>query len=135
VGLNDLDDLRRSYSNPLLGWEPIHVSFLDATQVANILANPLNYHDFPLDYAPEALDKIATLTNGQPYLVQVIGDLLVQHYNRVVFTKHQEHGAVFDVADIQTVVDDPKFYDTAAAYFEGVWNQVTRAVYKRNDLW
>jgi hypothetical protein len=127
VGLNDLDDLRRSYGNPLLGWESIQVSFLDTAQVANILANPPDFPDFPLDYAPEALDKIAARTNGQPYLVQVIGDLLVQHYNHIVFTEQLRHSAIFNVIDIQAVVEDVKFYDTAAAYFEGVWNQVTKS--------
>ena len=125
VGLNDLDDLGRSYRNPLLGWEPIHVSFLDVNQVAIVLTSPKGDPDFPLDYTLEALTMIATLTNGQPYLVQVIGHLLVQHYNYIVFTKQKEHSGVFDTADVQTVIGDVKFYDRAAAYFKGVWGQVT----------
>jgi hypothetical protein len=125
VGLSDLDDLRRSYGSPLLGWETIRVSFLDSGQVANVLTDLPNAPDFPLDYTLEALESIATLTNGQPYLVQVIGDLLVQRYNRLVFTERHGHSGVFDIADVHAVLDDPIFYVTAAAYFEGVWGQAT----------
>jgi len=126
VGLNDLDDLEDSYGNALLGWTAIHVSFLTPAQVATVLANPPNDPDFPLNYTSEALTMIATLTNGQPYLVQIIGDLLVQHYNYIVFTQQREHSGVFDVADVEAVIDDVKFYATAASYFQGVWAQVLR---------
>jgi tetratricopeptide (TPR) repeat protein len=123
VGLSDLDDLRLSYDSALLGWESIRVSFLEAPLVASVLANPPNNPDFPLDYAPEALERIASLTYGQPYLVQVIGDLLVQRYNQFVFTEQRTHNGIFSVLDVQAVVDDPGFYDMAAAYFRGIWGQ------------
>jgi tetratricopeptide (TPR) repeat protein len=120
VGLSDLDDLRLSYNSSILGWEGIRVSFLDVEQVKNVLANPSQDPDFPLDYTSEALNTIATFTSGQPYLVQVLGDRLVQRYNRIVFTEQQEHSGVFDVSDVQAVLEDPSFYSTAAAYFDGV---------------
>ena len=126
VGLSDLDDLRLSYNSSLLGWEGIRVSFLDEGQVKNVLTNPPQDPDFPLDYTPEALQTIATLTDGQPYLVQVIGDRLVQRYNHIVFTEHKEHSSVFDLNDVQAVLEDPGFYSTADAYFEGVWGQAAR---------
>ena len=126
VGLHDLDDLGHSYGNALLGWAALHVSFLTPTQVATVLANPFNNPDFPLDYTPEALALIAKFTHGQPYLVQIIGHLLVQHYNYVVFTQQREHTGIFGVPDVQTVIDHPEFYKTAAAYFQGVWGQVTK---------
>ena len=126
VGLSDLEDLSLSYQSALLGWEPIAVSFLDASEVAKVLTNPAGDPDFPLDYSQEALNEIFTITNGQPYLVQVIGDLLVQHYNRVVFTEQREHGPIFNPADVHAVVNNPHFYATAAAYFQGVWGQATK---------
>ncbi|HMA34541.1 MAG TPA: ATP-binding protein, partial [Chloroflexia bacterium] len=126
VGLSDLDDWRLSYHSPLLGWAPIAMDFLTPAQVANVLANPLRDADFPLDYSPDALSAIATQTHGQPYLVQIVGDLLVEHYNRLVFAEHQRHTDVFDAADVQAVLDDARFYETAAAYFEGVWGQAER---------
>jgi hypothetical protein len=128
VGLNDLADLKRLYENSLLGWASIHVGFLNAEQVANVLANPAEDPDFPLNYTSEALTSIARLTNGQPYLVQVIGHLLVQRYNHTIFTENKDHSGEFDEEDVQAVVDDALFYDTAAAYFQGVWGQVTRGL-------
>jgi hypothetical protein len=94
--------------------------------VKNVLTNPSLDLDFPLDYTQEAQQSIASLTNGQPYLVQVIGDRLVQRYNRIVFTEQKGHSGVFDVNDVQAVLEDPSFYSTASAYFEGVWGQAVR---------
>lgn len=125
VGQNDLEDLSHIYGKPLLGWEPIHVSFLDAKEVANVLANPAGDPDFPLDYTAEALTMIATLTNGQPYLVQVIGHLLVQYYNLIVFSQQKEHSGVFGTTDVQAVIDDDKFFAIASTYFKGAWVQAT----------
>ena len=126
IGLSDLDDLSLSYGSSVLGWESIRISFLDAEQVKYVLANPPQDPDFPLDYTLEALESIVTHTNGQPYLVQVIGDRLVQRYNRIVFTEQRKHSGRFDVSDVEAVLADPGFYDTAAAYFDGVWGQATR---------
>lgn len=123
VGLSDLDDLRKSYRNPLLGWKSIRVGFLEKDYVANVLNNPAGAPDFPLEYSRDAQEMIAKLTSGQPYLVQVIGDLLVERYNTIVFTKQQRHSNTFEVADVQAVVNDPDFHGTATAYFEGIWDQ------------
>jgi hypothetical protein len=126
VGLSDLYDLSLSYSSSLLGWKSIRVSFLEREQVENILVNPPKDLDFPLDYTSAALQMISTCTNGQPYLVQVIGDYLVQRYNHITFTERRDHSGVFDVPDIETILEDPDFYTTATAYFNGVWGQAKR---------
>jgi tetratricopeptide (TPR) repeat protein len=128
VGLSDLDDMSLSYNSSLLGWESIRVSFLDEEQVTNVLANPPQDPNFPLAYTPEALQTIATITYGQPYLVQVIGDRLVQRYNRIMFVEHKEHTGTFDIEDVEAVLKDPGFYSTASAYFEGVWGQAERGL-------
>jgi tetratricopeptide (TPR) repeat protein len=126
VGLSDLNDLRLSYNSSLLGWVGIRVGFLDHEQVKMILANPPQAPDFPLDFTPEALEFIAMHTNGQPYLVQVIGDQLVQRYNQMVFVEQREHSGIFNEEDVQEILKDPDFYSTAAAYFDGVWEQATK---------
>ncbi len=126
VGLSDLNDLRLSYNSSLLGWVGIRVGFLNHEQVKTILANPPQAPDFPLDFTPEALELIAMHTNGQPYLVQVIGDQLVQRYNQMVFVEQREHSGIFNEEDVQEILKDPDFYSTAAAYFDGVWEQATK---------
>jgi hypothetical protein len=63
---------------------PVSFPFLGSTRV--ILANPAGENEgFPLDYTPEALDKIYALTRGHPYLVQLVGFHLVRFYNHEVF--------------------------------------------------
>ena len=126
VGLSDLDDMRLSYQAPLMGWANLHISFLKKDQTKNILANPSQNPDFPLTYSEEALNRLADETFGQPYLVQVIGDRLVQRFNRIVFTQHKEHSGKFEIEDVEAVLNDPEFFDTAAAYFDGVWGQALR---------
>ncbi len=126
VGLSDLQDLQYSYKSAILGWVGIRVGFLDHGQVADVLANPARDPDFQLEYTQEALTHIAVLTNGQPYLVQVIGDLLVQRYNRIRFTERRDHSGTFSIEDVKEVVDNPAFYETASAYFTGVYGQATR---------
>jgi hypothetical protein len=123
VGLSDLDDLAHSYAHPLLGWADIPVGFLEREWVADVLSNPPNAPDFPLSYDHEAIDEVVRLTGGQPYLVQVLGHLLVRRYNRLVFVERRPHPGVFRAADVAAVVQDPGFFKTAAAYFEGVWGQ------------
>lgn len=126
VGLSDLDDMRLSYQAPLLGWANLHIGFLDKDQTKNILANPSQNPDFPLTYSEEALNRLADETFGQPYLMQVIGDRLVQRFNRIVFRQHKEHSGKFEIEDVEAVLNDPEFFDTAAAYFDGVWGQALR---------
>ncbi len=121
IGPSDLEDLRRFYHNPMLGWKGIRVGCLDAKHVATILNNPTGAQDFPLAYSHDAQEMIATLTNGQPYLVGAIGDLLVKHYNTIVFTQQQRHSGIFDVADVEAIINDPHFNYRAAAYFRGIW--------------
>jgi hypothetical protein len=126
VGLTDLDDLSRSYQVTVLGWQGIRVSFLSSEQVRQVLVRPTNAPDVFLDYTKEAVQLIADLTNGQPYLVQVIGDRLVEHFNQRLQAGHRNLTARLERADVEAIIDDHAFYDYANAYFSGVWSQFER---------
>lgn len=123
VGLSDLDDLRRSYSNPLLGWESIRVGFLGDAEVARVLTAPAEQGRLPLDFSPTALERIASLTRGQPYLVQVLGDRLVEYFNEQLLAGAWKHPPLFEIDDVDAVAESADFYSAAAAYFSGVWEQ------------
>jgi hypothetical protein len=103
----------------------IPIGFLSPAVVSQVLADHPHDLDFPLSYMEEATQAVATLTSGQPFLVQQIGDMLVERYNLIVFTEEREHSGTFTVDDVRAVVDAPKFFTMAAAYFEGVWGQAT----------
>lgn len=123
VGRSDLEDLTLNYKVMIYGWSTIQVSFLSYGQVARVLANPVP--DFALEYDSAALELIFNNTNGQPFLVQVIGNRLVELYNSQVFDQGLRRRTVLAETDVRAVLDDPGFYSTAASYFEGVWQQVT----------
>ncbi len=117
---------------------PIHVGFMERAVTRQILANPIQFsdnnnvetryiaslqEDFLLDYKPEALDKIYEFTHGQPYLVQLIGFVLVRRYNDQVFEMGRKRDAVFTVEDVEAVINNTEFFKRGRYYFDGVWNQ------------
>jgi hypothetical protein len=92
---------------------------------SQILANPA-IEDFPLDYTPEALNLIYTLTSGQPYLVQLMGFQLVRLYNDFVFEQGQSRHPIFTIEDVETVINNPEFFNRGRYYFDGVWGQAAQ---------
>ena len=148
AGLHTLEEMTADYFQPFFASViPIHVGFMERAATRQILANPVQlldvetrhqlsdvetYHgtslqeDFPLDYTPEALDKIYDLTHGQPYLVQLIGFQLVRHYNDQVFEMGRKRDPVFTVEEVEAVVDDPQFFKRGRYYFDGVWSQAAQ---------
>jgi hypothetical protein len=125
AGLHTLEEMTADYFQPFFASViPIHVGFLQPGATRQILANP--DEDFPLDYTPEALDQIYTLTAGQPYLVQLVGFQLVRRYNDFVFEQGRPRNPVFTVQDVEAVINDPEFFKRGRYYFDGVWGQAAR---------
>ncbi|NPA26738.1 MAG: ATP-binding protein [Chloroflexi bacterium] len=126
AGLHTLAEMTQDYFEPFFASvKPIRVSFFTREATFQVLANP-PLEDFPLDYDPEALERVWQLTGGQPYLVQLVGHLLVDRFNRLAFEQGQESEPVFTVEDVDTVVNDPAFYEQGRYYFSGVWGQAAQ---------
>ncbi|MEG4320550.1 MULTISPECIES: ATP-binding protein [unclassified Microcoleus] len=122
AGLHTLDEMTEDYFNPFFASIiPIRVGFLSLGATRQVLANPDD--DFLLDYKPEALDRIYELTGGQPYLTQLIGFLLVRHYNDQVFEMGHPRDPMFSIEDVETVINDPDFFSRGRYYFTGIWGQ------------
>lgn len=122
AGLHTLEEMTEDYFNPFFASIiPIRVSFLERATCRYLLANPSE--DFPLDYKPDALDYIYDLTAGQPYLVQLIGFLLVRRYNDQVFELGNKRDPMFTIADVDGIINQPEFYQNGRYYFTGVWQQ------------
>jgi len=133
AGLHTLQEMREDYWNPLFGSvTAIEVSFLPRAAAERLITQPSP--DFDIDYEPAAIEQVIELTNGQPYLIQLIGHALVTRFNRqmvehagfavslggpVVVTPERR----FTAADIDAVIDSPEFYRDGDAYFTGVWRQ------------
>ncbi|XWK85671.1 MAG: ATP-binding protein [Phormidium sp.] len=127
AGLHTLEEMTADYFQPFFASViNIRVGFLERGATHQLLANP--DEDFPLDYKPEALDRIYDLTAGQPYLVQLMGFQLVRHYNNLVFEMGRSHDQIFTVEDVEEVVKDPEFFKGGRYYFDGVWSQAVQGV-------
>jgi AAA ATPase domain len=128
AGLHTLEERVANYSDPFFAsFIPIPVGFLSLGATRQLLANPAD-PDFPLDYTPETLDNIYQLTAGQPYLTQLVGFQLVRHYNQQVFESGHTRDPIFTLDDLNTVIQDPVFFDRGRYYFTGVWNQASQDV-------
>ena len=125
AGLHTLEEMTADYFHPFFsGVIHIPVGFMKLGATRQILANP--DQEFLLDYIPEVLDKIHTLTAGQPYLVQLVGFLLVRHYNDTVFEQGRPRNPVFTIDDLDAVINNPELFQKGSGYFGGVWGQAAR---------
>ena len=130
TGLHTLEEMTADYFQPFFASViPIPVRFLSRAATRQILANPVGESvtaDFPLDYTPDALDRIYALTHGQPYLVQLVGFQLVRRYNRQRFEQMGDRDTVFTVEDVDSAIGQPEFFQQGRYYFNGVWGQAAR---------
>jgi hypothetical protein len=128
AGLHTLEEMTADYFHPFFTtFISIHVGFLSPVATRQLLANP-DDPDFPLDYTPETLDRIYQLTAGQPYLTQLVGFQLVRHYNNQVFEEGHTRDPMITLDDLNTVIQDPVFFDRGRYYFTGVWNQSSQDI-------
>ncbi|MGD1906187.1 MAG: AAA family ATPase, partial [Leptolyngbyaceae cyanobacterium] len=122
AGLYTLQEKTHDYWNPLFGSiKPRKVSFLSRPSAARLITQPSA--DFPLDYDPGTLYDIIHLTNGQPYLIQLICQNLVAQFNHQVFEAGQDSSRPISPDDLATVINSPEFFQDGGAYFTGVWRQ------------
>jgi uncharacterized protein len=89
----------------------VRVSFLKPEDVITLLTKPIP--DFNMTYTPEALNKLITATNCQPFLTQAVAFELVQLMND---SKRKEAG----VSDVNAAVSFA--FESADAYLSNVWS-------------
>ncbi|WP_017715251.1 AAA family ATPase [Kamptonema formosum] len=124
AGSHTLEEMKADYFQPFFSSViPIRIGFLTPAIIRQILGNP--DRNFPLDYTPEALDRIYALTSGQPYLVQLIGFQMVRWYNDVVFEMGRLREPVFSVDDVEMEMDD-QIFRRGRYYFTGIWEEAAR---------
>ncbi|MCA1992535.1 MAG: AAA family ATPase [Coleofasciculus sp. S288] len=122
AGLHTLDEMRKDYWSPLFSSIiAIPVSFLSAGAVQKLVTQPSP--DFDIEYDREVVEEIYHLTNGQPYLTQLIGHALVTHFNHLVFEEGRQREKRLTLEDLETVINSSEFYRDGDAYFSGIWKQ------------
>jgi hypothetical protein len=122
AGLHNLEEMCKDYWHPLYSSvRSISVSFLSPKAARRLITQP--NPNFAVDYDSDAIEQIIKLTNGQPYLVQLICHTLITRFNRQTFEEGIERERRFTVEDVEAVINAPEFYRDGNAYFNGVWVQ------------
>ena len=133
AGLHTLQEMNADYFQPFYAsFYAISVTFLTRDATHQILANP--DPEFLLEYEPAALDHIYDLTNGQPYLTQLIGFQLVRLFNDYVFEQGKPRDRTFTIDDVRTVCSGENFFNTGINYFNGVWQQAAEGAAHQHDI-
>ncbi|WP_165774857.1 AAA family ATPase [Candidatus Viridilinea mediisalina] len=122
AGLHTLEERRRDYWDPLFGSvTAIKVSFLARGAARRLIVEPTP--DFDLDYDEDVVTTMLDLTNGQPFLVNLLGHALVSRFNQRSFEEGREQERRFHMADLEAVLAAPNFFRDGDAYFSGIWHQ------------
>ena len=122
AGLYTLEEKCHDYWHPLFASiKPRKVSFLSPAATRLLLCQPSE--DFPLNYTADTVEEVVRLSNGQPYLVQLIGQNLVTRFNRQVFELGQDPERPISLDDLLAVIDSPDFFQDGSPYFKGIWMQ------------
>jgi AAA+ ATPase superfamily predicted ATPase len=95
---------------------PHRVSYLDEASARKLITNPIA--DFPLNYSPEAVDRLIAETRCHPCLIQLTCSALVDLKNQ----RKSHHAAVEDVEQALSEV-----LKLSGRYvFEGIWEWVPK---------
>jgi len=121
VGLYTLKERSASFYQAIYTWKPIKIGLLDLDGVADVLQ--VDDNAFPLEYAFDAVTAAFHLTGGQPFLVQLLGDSLVQRFNEQLRVQLEPPPRTFTARDVYGIVEEPRFYEQGEAYFRGIWEQ------------
>jgi len=120
AGLYSLEDKCHDYWHPLFASiKPRKVSFLSPAATRLLLCQPSE--DFPLNYTADTIEEVVRLSNGQPYLVQLIGQNLVTRFNRQVFELGQDPERPISLDDLLAVIDSPDFFQDSSPYCKAIW--------------
>jgi len=131
AGLHTLQEMNADYFQPFFAsFIPISVTFLNRGATHQILANP--DPEFLLEYEPAASEYIYDLTNGQPYLTQLVGFQLVRYYNDYEFEQGRPRDLTID--NVRSICSSDNFFNTGIHYFNGVWQQASEGAAHQQDI-
>jgi hypothetical protein len=125
AGLHTLDEMSRDYRQAFFGsYINLRVSYLSQKAAERLVMRPTP--DFPLNYAPEVVQRIIAETHGQPLLLQRLCQELVNQLNHELFDLDLDREARILPADLDAVLTDD-FVRSETRYFEGIWSDQVAA--------
>lgn len=117
-----VDDFPESAFREYL-WQ-IPVGNLDKEAVGKVLTKP--NPDFSPLFTPAAVERIFQLTQGQPFLVQLLGHLTMQRFNSGL-SKEPQPSPVFDPNDVDQVLTEPQYQQLIDYHVERLRRQLNAA--------
>ena len=122
AGLHTLKEMSSDYFHPFYASfsRNILVSFLSKPATNQLLESP--NENFTLQYTKEALEEIYYLSNGQPYLVNLIGFYLIRRFNDYRFNQKIKTDDKLTLEDVTAIINN-NFFQQGSYYFHGIWNQ------------
>jgi hypothetical protein len=122
AGLHDMEEMNQSYWHTLTDFiSPIHVDFLSHEDTAKLITNPSP--DFNLDCDQDMIDVIYEVTNGQPFLAQLICSDIIVNYNNRLVEDNINYPANFKAHDVLRILQSKEFALRCDPYFSGIWAQ------------
>jgi len=114
AGLHTLEQMTREYWNPFFqSVQTVRIGYLSELDARQLITDPIDR--FPLGYDEEAIDRIATVTNSHPYLMQSVCHNLVNRLNDPLYRSNRAKAE-----DVEAVL--AKTLETSGYYFDDyVW--------------
>jgi hypothetical protein len=81
AGMERLEDLGPGWSSYFINSRTFEITHLSHGESRELLLTPDTSIEFEPPYSEEIVDKVVALTNGHPYLVQLMGDTLIDQVN------------------------------------------------------
>ena len=116
IGSHTFEQLGPVWTDRFLSARRLKVSFLAPDDVRQLLTRPTP--TFRMTYASGALEAIIEVTNGQPFLTQVLASELVHHMNR-------DRRREATTSDVGAAIDDA--LERSAEYFVDLWSSRSEA--------
>jgi hypothetical protein len=115
-GSHSLDEFER-WAGYLINMQTVHLSYLNETEARQLIEQPVK--DFSLRYEPEASQRVLALTQGHPFLIQLLCAEIVALKNEQDLTVRRWVGQ----ADVETAV--PRALKNGSFFFADIQrNQV-----------
>jgi len=128
-GSHTLDELDSYWSDYLINTRSLRLSYLQPEDARELILHPVA--EFPEIYTSTAVNEMIHLTHCQPFLLQLMGAVLVDRLNQ----KARETGK--DARTQQATVEDvraviPQALEVGEGYFRELWRETLTA--EQRDL-
>ncbi len=110
AGARTPEELSPHWSDCLINTRSLRVSCLDKADAMDLLCRPVP--DFPAIWPDAAAELVWQLTQGQPYLIQLLGQEAVEHLNR-------KKAKTMLPGDVEAIL--PTVFERGHYYFDEFW--------------